>query len=457
MTVNRLDWIFISIGSIIFLGVTMSSRGKWSWLHSPITGGILLIIAATTALFWANLAPSLYHHAWHDALFSVSSGFSATLYSISLHQIVNEFLMAIFFFFIGLEMKRELLDDDLSSLKKAALPLFSALGGVIFPAGIYYFFNMGTDTVNGWGIPMATDIAFALGVLAMVGSRVPLSLKIFLSALAIGDDLMAVLVIAIFYTEQIFVNELLVGFLGLIILALTNKMGVRNPLVYYSIGLIIVWISFLASGVHATIAGVAVAFTIPSRREISMGNYLVTAKGLLGSLEKERHNKADVLTKNAISSLREIRDLSYQASNPLQLKEEALHPISALFIVPLFALGNAGVIVDNSMLAELTNPIVLGIAAGLIIGKPLGIFLFAKLLTLLKLGQLPGGVTWAHIIGVGFLAGMGFTMSLFISDLAFSEPEQKIVAKVAVLLASIISGILGYVILMSASVIKKRQ
>lgn len=433
----------------------MSSHGKWSWLHSPITGGIFLIIAATTALFWANLAPSLYHHAWHDSLFTVSSGFSATIYSINLHQIVNEFLMAIFFFFIGLEMKRELLDDDLSSVKKAALPLFAALGGVVFPASIYYFFNVGTDTANGWGIPMATDIAFALGVLAMVGSRVPLSLKVFLSALAIGDDLMAVLVIAIFYTEQIFVNELLVGFFGLVILAVANKMGVRNRLVYYSIGLIIVWISFLASGVHATIAGVAVAFTIPSRREISMGNYVIRAQELLSGLEKERHSKSDVLTKHAIASLREIKVLSYQASNPLQLKEEALHPISALLIVPLFALGNAGVIVDNSMLEQLTNPIVLGIAAGLIIGKPLGIFLFAKSLTIMKLGQLPEGVTWTHIIGAGFLAGMGFTMSLFITDLAFSNPEQQIIAKVAVLLASIISGILGYVILISAPAIKK--
>lgn len=365
--------------------------------------------------------------------------------------------MAIFFFFIGLEMKRELLDGDLSNLQKAFLPLFSALVGVILPAGIYYFFNAGTDTVNGWGIPMATDIAFALGVLAMVGSRVPLSLKVFLSALAIGDDLMAVMVIAIFYTEQIFVNELLVGFLGLVILAIANKMGVRNRLVYYSIGLIIVWISFLASGVHATLAGVAVAFTIPSRREISMDSYLSQTKELLSGLEKERHRKADVLTKHAIASLREIKALSYQASNPLQLKEEALHPISALFIVPLFALGNAGVIVDNSMLTQSTNPIVLGIAAGLIIGKPLGIFLFTKFLIILNLGQLPQGVTWTHIIGAGFLAGMGFTMSLFITDLAFSDPEQQIIAKVAVLLASIISGILGYLILMSAAVIKNKR
>jgi Na+:H+ antiporter, NhaA family len=425
----------------------MSSHSKWHWLHSPITGGILLVIAAVSALFWANIAPELYHHVWHDTLLSVSSGFSATIYSINLHQIVNEFLMAIFFFFIGLEMKRELLDDDLSSLKKAALPLFSALGGVIFPASIYYFFNIGTDTVNGWGIPMATDIAFALGVLAIVGSRVPVTLKVFLSALAIGDDLMAVLVIAIFYTEQILVNELMVGLLGLLVLAIANKVGVRNRLFYYATGLAIVWISFLASGVHATIAGVAVAFTIPSRREISMDSYLIQAKALLKGLESERYSEVDVLSKHAITSLQKIKALSYQASNPLQLKEEALHPISSLFIVPVFALGNAGVVIDSSMLAQLNNPVMLGIAAGLMIGKPLGIFLFTKLLTILKWGELPHGVTWGHITGAGFLAGMGFTMSLFISDLAFSDPEQQIIAKVAVLLASVVSGIIGYLIL----------
>ncbi|HEY5715147.1 MAG TPA: Na+/H+ antiporter NhaA [Psychromonas sp.] len=435
----------------------MSSHSKWHWLHSPITGGVLLVTSAIVALLWANFAHDHYHGVWHNTLLEVSSGFSATIYSINLHQITNEFLMAIFFFFIGLEMKRELLDGDLSNLQKAFLPLFSALGGVIFPAGIYYFFNAGTDTVNGWGIPMATDIAFALGVLAMVGSRVPLTLKVFLSALAIGDDLMAVIVIAVFYTEQIFVNELLVGFLGLVILAVANKMGVRNRLVYYSVGLVIVWISFLASGVHATLAGVAVAFTIPSRREISMDSYLNQTQELLTDLESDRHSKADVLSKHAISSLRKIKELSYQASNPLQLKEEALHPISALFIVPLFALGNAGVIVDNSMLTQLTNPIVLGIAAGLIIGKPLGIFLFTKLLIVLKWGQLPLGVTWTHIIGAGFLAGMGFTMSLFITDLAFTDPEHQVIAKVTVLLASIISGIIGYVILLRSPVTERHD
>ena len=435
----------------------MSSHSKWHWLHSPITGGVLLVTSAIVALLWANIDHQHYHAVWHNSLFEVSSGFSATIYSISLHQITNEFLMAIFFFFIGLEMKRELFDGDLSTLKKAIVPLFSALGGVIVPASIYYFFNAGTDTVNGWGIPMATDIAFALGVLAMLGSRVPLSLKVFLSALAIGDDLMAVLVIAIFYTEQIFVNELLVGFLGLVILAVANKVGVRNRLLYYSVGLIIVWISFLASGVHATLAGVAVAFTIPSRREISMNSYLNQTKELLTGLEIDRHRKGDVLSKHAISSLRQIKVLSYQASNPLQLKEEALHPMSALFIVPFFALGNAGIIIDSSMLTQLNNPIVLGIAGGLLIGKPLGIFLFTKLLLILKWGQLPQGVRWVHVIGAGFLAGMGFTMSLFITDLAFSDPEHQVTAKVAVLLASVISGLIGYLILLSASITEKHD
>ncbi|MCG6201162.1 Na+/H+ antiporter NhaA [Psychromonas antarctica] len=424
----------------------MSSQ-KWQWLHSPITGGLLLVIATTSALLWANLAPLHYHHFWHETLWDMSTGLGDKAHAINFHKIANEFLMAIFFFFIGLEIKRELLDGELSSFQKAALPLFAALGGVVFPAGIYYLINTGLPSANGWGIPMATDIAFALGVLAIVGSRVPLSLKIFLSALAIGDDLMAVIVIALFYTDQIFVNELLFGLAGLAILGIANRLGVRSPLFYYTIGLTSVWVSFLASGVHATIAGVAVAFTIPSRREISMADYLDQAKGLLNELETERHCKEDVLSRHAIKALKKIKMISFQAANPLQLKEEALHPLATLFIVPFFALGNAGIMIDDSMLAELTNPIVLGIAAGLIIGKPLGIFLFTKLLTLLNLGQLPSGVTWSHVIGAGFLAGMGFTMSLFITDLAFKEEEFQIIAKVAVLIASVISGIIGYIIL----------
>lgn len=423
---------------------------KWHWLHSPITGGVLLVIAAITALFWANLAPDNYHHVWHNTLWEVSTGLSDKVHQINLHKIANEFLMAIFFFFIGLEIKRELLDGELSSPQKAALPLFAALGGVIFPAGLYYFFNSGLDSINGWGIPMATDIAFALGVLAIVGSRVPVALKVFLSALAIGDDLMAVIVIAIFYTEQIFINELLFGLAGIAVLAIANRIGVRNKLFYYSIGLSVVWVSFLASGVHATVAGVAVAFTIPSRREISMNSYLNQAKELLAGLECERFHDQDILSKHSIKSLKKIKSLSFQAANPLQLKEDALHPIATLFIVPFFALGNAGVIINSSMLQQLTNPIVVGIAAGLIVGKPLGIFLFTKLLTTLKWGSLPTGVTWTHVIGAGFLAGMGFTMSLFITDLAFQNPEYQITAKVAVLVASVISGIIGYIILMNA-------
>lgn len=433
----------------------MSSH-KWHWLHSPITGGVLLVIAASAALLWANIAPEHYHAVWHNTLWEVSSGISDKVHQINLHKIANEFLMAIFFFFIGLEIKRELCDGELSSFQKAALPLFAAIGGVLFPAGIYYLINLGEPSANGWGIPMATDIAFALGVLALVGSRVPLTLKVFLSALAIGDDLMAVMVIAIFYTEQIFVNELLVGLAGLVILGIANRVGVRSPLFYYTIGMAIVWISFLASGVHATVAGVAVAFTIPSRREISMDSYLTQAKSLLNGLEVDRHCEKDLLTKHAIKSLKKIKLLSFQAANPLQLKEEALHPIATLFIVPFFAMGNAGVIIDSSMLAQLTNPIVLGIAAGLIIGKPLGIYLFSKLLILLKLGELPKGVTWTHVIGAGFLAGMGFTMSLFITDLAFQEPEFQIIAKVAVLIASIISGIIGYIILVRAKPINEQ-
>ncbi|MCK5819346.1 MAG: Na+/H+ antiporter NhaA [Psychromonas sp.] len=427
----------------------MSSQ-KWHWLHSPITGGVLLMISSTIALAWANMSPQSYHAFWYNSLWTVSLGGINRIHSINFHQITNEFLMAIFFFFIGLEIKRELLDGELSSFKKASLPLFAAIGGVIVPAGIYYFFNSGTSTVNGWGIPMATDIAFALGVLAIVGTRVPLSLKIFLSALAIGDDLMAVIVIAIFYTHEIYLNSLLYGMAGIAILIIANKIGIRNKWFYYAIGLIIVWVSFLMSGIHATIAGIAVAFTVPSRRAISMDEYLNKTKNLLKGLEPERFCEKDILSHHAIKSLNEVRILSFKAANPLQLKEGSLHPLTSLFIVPFFALGNAGVIINKELLHHLTNPIVLGIALGLIFGKPLGIYFFTKLLIILKIGELPQGVTWSHVIGVGFLAGMGFTMSIFITDLALTEPKEQVIAKVSVLIASVLSGIIGYLILINS-------
>ncbi|MCE0559079.1 Na+/H+ antiporter NhaA [Motilimonas sp. E26] len=419
---------------------------KMAWLHSPITGGALLVAATLAALLWANLAPEHYHHFWHATIWQVGAG-TKDVHSINLHAIANEFLMAIFFFFIGLEIKRELLDGELSSVKKAALPVVAALGGVILPVVIYLAFNGGTDTARGWGVPMATDIAFALGVLALVGSRAPLALKVFLSALAIGDDLMAVLVIAIFYTSEINFSELLYGIIGLAILGAANRFGVRKLWIYYVAGLGIVWMGFLASGVHATIAGVAVAFTVPSRRGMAMNDYLEKLKHLMHSLEADRHDKADVLSKHAIKTLRKIKHLSYEASNPLQLKEKALHPIATLFIVPVFALGNAGIPINQEIMSQLLSPIALGVGLGLLVGKPLGIYLFTRALVALGIGALPEGITWRHIIGAGFLAGMGFTMSIFITDLAFIAEVNQLTSKMAVLIASVISGVIGYILL----------
>ncbi|MCE2573620.1 Na+/H+ antiporter NhaA [Motilimonas eburnea] len=419
---------------------------KMAWMHSPITGGALLVAATIAALLWANLYPEYYHHFWHATVWQVGKG-TQDVYSINLHAIANEFLMAIFFFFIGLEIKRELLDGELSSVRKAALPVVAALGGVIVPVIIYFIFNGGTDTAHGWGVPMATDIAFALGVLALLGSKVPLTLKVFLSALAIGDDLMAVLVIAIFYTSEINLGDLIYGLVGLAILTAANRLGVRQAWIYYLTGLGIVWVGFLASGVHATIAGVAVAFTVPSRRGMEMNVYLDKVKELLKKLESERHDKGDVLSKKAIKSLKKIKILSYEAANPLQLKEKALHPITALFIVPFFALGNAGIPINQEVLSQLLNPIALGVSLGLLVGKPVGIYLFTRALVTFGLGSLPDGVTWRHILGAGFLAGMGFTMSIFITDLAFTAEVNQMTSKMAVLVASVISGVIGYVLL----------
>lgn len=427
-----------------------------AWIHNPITGGALLVFATISALLWANLAPESYHHFWHETLWQVGKA-SGTIHNINLHAVANEFLMAIFFFFIGLEIKRELLDGELSSVQKASLPVVAALGGVVIPVVIYSYFNAGTEAARGWGVPMATDIAFALGVLALVGNKVPLTLKVFLSALAIGDDLMAVLVIAIFYTAEINFADLVYGMIGFIILAVANRCHVRNLWIYYITGLGIVWLGFLASGVHATIAGVIVAFTIPSRRGIDMHTYMRKVKRLLKNLEPERHHTSDVLSKHAIKSLKRIKALSYEAANPLQLKEKALHPVATLFIVPFFALGNAGVPINQEVMDQLTSPIALGVGLGLLVGKPLGIYLFTKVFVMCGFGQLPEGVTWRHIIGAGFLAGMGFTMSIFITDLAFIGEMSQLTAKLAVLIASIIAGVAGFVILKTCPDIKPKE
>ncbi len=417
-----------------------------SFINQETYGGLLLILATIAALFWANSSfYESYHHVWHE----IKVGFVWGKIDLvaSIHHWINDGLMAIFFFVVGLEIKREVMGGELSSLKKASLPIAAAIGGMIVPATLYAMVNMNSPEFdNGWGIPMATDIAFALGLLAMLGKRVPLSLKIFLTALAIADDLGAVMVIAIFYTESIDMNELLYAGFFLAVLLIANLAGVRKTIFYALVGFAGVWIAFVYSGVHATIAGVLIALTIPARTKIDESYYIDKLSQLLGRYKQQKiDSDSSLLSKGQVHVLTEIADLNDKAHTPLQKIEHALHPVSAYFILPVFALSNAGVHIDGKVVDMLFHPISIGIMLGLILGKFIGISLFSRAIVKFKLASLPEGIRWNHIYGASLLAGIGFTMSMFISDLAFEEPEYIQIAKVGIMAASFISAIAGMI------------
>ena len=418
------------------------------FLHAEASGGILLIICTLIALAWANspFAES-YHHLWHTYL-SIEVGEIGLNYS--LHHWINDGLMVIFFFVVGLEIKRELLVGELSSIKKASLPIAAALGGMIFPAAIYSLFNAGSDGASGWGIPMATDIAFVVGILALLGSRVPLSLKIFILALAIVDDIGAVLVIAIFYTSQISFVSLAIAAGLLILLVIMNKMGVRNLLIYSLVG-IALWLAFLKSGVHATVAGVLLAFTTPSSSRINTKKFSNETESLVKRFDTAGEHGENVLTNSdRLSIVDQIENNCEKILTPLQRFEHGLHPWVTFFIMPVFALANAGVSIGNEFASAITNYVSIGIILGLFLGKQIGIFSFSYLAVKLKFASRPEGVSWKKIYAAAILGGIGFTMSLFIANLAFNTEELLNISKVGILGGSIISGIAGFIILKSA-------
>ncbi|MCB0725486.1 MAG: Na+/H+ antiporter NhaA [Ignavibacteriae bacterium] len=413
-----------------------------NFFSTQASGGIILFIAAVLAIVWAN---SPWGHSYIELW---EQHFQIGSLDLSLEHWINDGLMAIFFFVVGLEIKRELIIGELSSLKQASLPIIAALGGMIVPAIIYVAFNAGTDSISGWGIPMATDIAFALGVLALLGKRIPLSLKIFLTALAIVDDLGAVLVIAIFYTSKLSLVALAIGLALLLVSLVLSILHVRSPLVYAVLG-IFIWIAFLQSGVHATIAGVLLAFTIPGKARIDSKSFITRSKNIISELE----NNCEIgdmvpASKEFNSGVFELESNCEKVQAPMQRLEHLLAPWVAYFIMPVFALANAGLVIEPELLGLFFNPITLGIILGLFIGKQIGVFLFSWLSVKFKLSDLPDGVSWRKIYGVSCLAGIGFTMSLFISNLAFSSDLYAQEAKLGILVASLLSGILGAVILM---------
>ena len=416
------------------------------FLHSLAGGSIVLMLSATVALVWAN-SP------WSQSYFDLSHLkigviFGGKTYQMGLAHWVKDGLMTIFFFVVGLEIKREVLLGELSNVRKATLPVLAAIGGVVVPACIYFFFNHGGPAASGWGVPMATDIAFALGILALLGDRVPAGLKVFLTALAIVDDIIAVLVIAIFYTAQINMVSLMWAAFFLACFYGVVKIKSRRPILYL-IPAVGAWSSFMVSGIHATIAGVLIALLIPVRPTIDPRSYLHKISTALHKLDISGFNKCSpaCIIKDQWPLIERIYLTADDMIPSGLFLEKHLHPVQAFVILPLFALFAAGATLSASMFATFPDPISLGIILGLFLGKQIGILGMTCLGKLMGLVDLPEGVRWPHIWGVSMLAGIGFTMSIFISELAYADSFMIDQAKIAIFMASILSGIMGYVTL----------
>ena len=414
------------------------------FLHSQVVSAFILIGATTVALIWAN---SQWGQFYYDLSHTyMGFRFGEWEFKLTLSHWIKDGLMAIFFFVVGLEIKREVVVGELSSIDKAMLPVCAAIGGAVVPAGIYAAVNMGSGTITGWGIPMATDIAFALGVLSMFGSRVPLGLKVFLMALAIADDLIAVAAIAIFYTPDLDVATLLLSVIPLILMLIFNRRGVRATWVYTSLAFI-VWLGVLGSGVHATIAGVLVAMVIPVRPAIDPQELIDYTSKLLADIEGDV-NSLDALNHDSErrASIVQLGLTVEDAIPPAIALEHRLHPFQSFVILPLFALFSAGVAFSADTMAGFPTDVSLGVILGLVIGKPLGV-LVASLLVIKIVKIELQGITLGQLIGAGCLAGIGFTMSIFISELAYTDETFIDQAKVGVLFASIAAGLIGALVL----------
>jgi NhaA family Na+:H+ antiporter len=416
-------------------------RPMQKFIRQEQSGGLILLAMTILALLIANspLAEGYFR------LLATEIGVSAGPFELreSLLYWINDGLMVIFFFLVGLEIKREILVGELSSVRAAALPIIAAVGGVLVPAAIYLALNAGGVGARGWGVPMATDIAFALGCMALLGSRVPFALKIFLTAVAIVDDLIAVLVIAIFYSHGLNFSALAVGLGVLAVLFGANVFGIRSPAVYAALGAV-VWLAFLKSGVHATIAGVLVALTIPARNRIDAPTFVARAGDILRQFEESDAERSRMLTDEVQqSAVIELEEACEQVQAPLQKLEHSLHGWVALLIMPVFALANAGVALAGSSLGGESLPVLLGVVLGLTVGKPIGLTAASWLAVRAGLADLPSGVSWRHMASAGVLAGIGFTMSLFVASLAFADAEVLATAKLAILVASLLAGSAG--------------
>lgn len=411
-------------------------------LHHELTGGLLLFAAAALALLWANSPfQGSYHDLWHTHL---SLTFGSFVVDKSLHHWISDGLMAAFFFLVGLEIKREMIGGQLSSWRDALLPFAAAAGGLCLPAILYLVANPpGAPGVSGWAIPTATDIAFALGVLSLLGRRVPVALKVFLTAIAIVDDIAAVLVIALFYTGEISLAHLGFAFLALLVMAVGNLLGVRSAWFYALVGIGCVWTGFLLSGVHATLAGFLAALTIPARPTVDEEHLVSRLGEQIEAFQQIPPNSIPLLESQQRLLLNHIRQQVNHADTPLQELEEALHPLIMSVVLPLFALANAGISLGQELREHLMSPIAVGIMVGLVLGKTLGIFGATWIAVKSGLASLPKGLAWPQVFGVSMLGGVGFTMSLFITQLAFPDSMMVDQAKAGILTGSVLSALLG--------------
>ncbi|NDV20739.1 Na+/H+ antiporter NhaA [Pseudodesulfovibrio sp. JC047] len=410
-------------------------------------GGIALMVCTIAALVWANSPwAASYHALWATKL---TVGIGDWVLSKAAILWINDGLMAIFFFLVGLEIKRELLVGGLSTPSQTIMPVAAAVGGMAIPALIFISLNAGQESAAGWGIPMATDIAFALGIMSLLGSRVPIGVKIFLTAVAIVDDIGAILVIAIFYTASLNLTALFIGLAVLGLMAILNlRWGIRHSIPYLVLG-IVVWFAFLLSGIHATIAGVLAAMTIPAGTRMNCSTFVEELRHAAEVFEMAITPGKTVLTnKEQQMALHSLENSYEAATTPLQNIEHALHPWVSFFIMPIFALANAGVALEGDIINELVTPVSLGVFFGLVVGKQIGVTGACWIVNKLGWAEFPDRTTLVHLWGAACLAGVGFTMSIFIANLAFEEGSRLVeLSKIAILFASLVSGVLGYLVL----------
>ena len=412
------------------------------YLHTESIGGIVLLIATVVALAWSNSPLNEHYHHILETHLRLNVGLF--LVDLTVEEWINDGLMALFFFVIGLEIKREVLFGQLSTLRSAALPAVAAIGGMVVPALIYLAFNLDGDGLRGWGIPMATDIAFALGVLALLGRRIPMELRVFMLGLAVVDDLGAIAVIAIAYTESIDFAQL--GIAALLIVA--NRLGLRQPAVTAALAFLI-WVAVLKSGVHATVAGVLIACLTPAKPTFSREEFAQEADALLAeyrtSLVTGDRERCEAI-------LGEIEEISQATEAPLERLERLIHPWASYVILPMFALANAGIefSVDGLRQAA-SSSVTIGVIGGLVVGKLVGITLFPWVASRLGIIELPRSISWMHVAGVGLVGGIGFTVAIFVTGLAFDDHAIVVDAKMGILAASLVAGIGGYGLLRFAA------